>query len=447
MRKHIAFMTGALALAGLASAPLARAEPLTLQAAWQAALQYDPEYRAAIYEREAGLQNAPIGRAGLLPSVNLSTSLSKVGGERTVPSLTGRSEQDLDYTSRNTSLSLRQPLYNREAAARARIGSTQAEQAEARFEITSQQLAVRVAQAYFDVLLARDVIALSEAQLGAYEAQVALARRMFTGGEGTRTEIADAEARASLGRAELLSAQDQLEVALQKLATIIGGPASRLPAPALDWLPPPLEPASLEIWLDMARDNSPVLRTQRYAVEVAVLEVARSRAGHYPRVDFVASLTNSTSDSVTTIDQRVRQHALGVQLQIPLYAGGGVSAQVEQAVNNHLREKSRLDRDTNQVLLEVRQSFLNVTSAWARIEAYRSAVDSAQTLQRGVEIGIKAGTRVQAEALDATRLLYIARRDLALARYQYLLNRLTLEAAAGVLDEGDIRAADLLLRG
>jgi protease secretion system outer membrane protein len=425
--------------------PAAAQSSLRLVDAWQAARQSDPEFRAARHALEAGLQDLPIARAGLLPAISLSSSASKIRGDRVAPGANGPVEQDLDYLSRSTSLSLRQPIYNREAMARYELGELQAEYSRATFAAAEQDLVVRVASAYFDVLLAQDVIALSEAQLRAYEDQARRAQRMMDRGEGTRTEIADAQARAAMARAELISAQDKLTVARQTLAAMVGGLPTALPVLAEGWAPPPLQRTALEAWLDTARDSSPVIGAQRLSVERAEREIKRVRAGHYPRLDFIASVSDSKSDSVTTIDQRTRQRAIGLQLNVPIYAGGGVEAQALKAVYNRERELARLDAQTDRVLLDVRRNYLGTTNAWARIEAYQAAVDAAAVVQRGVEVGVQAGLRSPSDVLEAARLVYVAQRDLASSRFEYLVGRLKLQAAAGILGDEEVRSVDRML--
>ncbi|HEY0879045.1 MAG TPA: TolC family outer membrane protein [Zeimonas sp.] len=422
----VAFVSPAFAATAFAQAPLG------LFDAWVAARDHDAQFRAARHELEAGLLSEPIGRAGLLPNIAISASTARVDGDRTVPTPTGSADLPLDYASRQATLQLRQPLYNREAMARYRIGSAQADQARALFVAAERELARRVADAYFEVLLSREVVALAEAQLAAYEEQVKVTTRRLSGGEGTRTEMADAQARASLAQAELIAARDRLAVAEQALATIVGRPAASLATIGDDWTPPDTPPAAIERWLDDARSYNAQIRAQTIAVEVASHEVERVRSGHYPRVDLVGSVSDSKSETVNTLDQRIRQNLIGLQLNMPLYAGGLVNAQTEQAVANRLREQAELEAVTERVLLDARTQYLAVTSALARIRAYRTAVESAQTMQRGIELGIRAGMYIASEALDATRLLFIARRDLAAARYEYLLARLKLRIAAGV---------------
>ncbi len=442
------FRRGALAvIAALAGLPAAHAEPLTLLEAWQAAREHDPDFQAARHELDAGLQSVPIGRAGLLPKVSAVASAAQVTGDRTVPTATGQSvKENLDYTSRQNTLQLRQPIYNREAIVRFQLGRVQADYARAVFAGAELDLVTRVASAYLELMLAQDLIELAKAQQTAYEEQARRAAANFARGEGTRTDISDAQARAALARADFIDASDRFAVASQALAAMMGQEPGALPVLVTDWTLPPLDPPDSQGWLDIARERSPQIDAERFAFEAAKRNVSIARAGYQPTVDLVASVGHSQSDSTSTLNQKINQNTVGVQLSVPLYAGGGVRARATQAAANQAREGARLDATINKVLLDVRRNWLATTNAWAKIGAYQSAVDSALTLQRGVEVGIRAGMNVPSDALNATRLLYVSRRDLAKARYDYLASRLKLQAAAGVLAEEDIKTAASMFR-
>lgn len=431
-------------LVSLASG-IACAEPLTLIEALQLAREHDPTFQGARHELEAGLQAEAIGRAGLLPKVSITASEASVTGDRTLPSSTGQKvKEDLDYTSSQRALQLRQPLYNAEAIGRFKLGRVQADYARAVFGQAELDLVTRLLEAYLNLALAHDVLELANAQVTAYEEQARRALAFQARGEGTLTEAGEAQARAALGRAEALDAADKLTSARDALAALIGQLPLALPTLPEKWQLPSLEPAELDAWLDLARQRNPSIQAQRLAVEAARNNVSIARAGFQPTVDVVASVGRSESDTTATVNQKIDQTILGVQLNMPLYAGGGVQARARQAKSSLAREQSLLEAQINDVLLEVRSQWLSTSSAWSRLDAYQSAVESSRLMERGTQAGIRAGMAVTADALDATRLLYISRRDLAKARYDYLMARITLLARAGVLAEQDIEQASQL---
>lgn len=436
-------LVGAL-LVSLASGA-AWAEPLTLIEALQLAREHDPKFQSARHELEAGLQAKAIGRAGLLPKLSITASEASVTGDRTLPSLAGpKITEDLDYTSKQRALQLRQPLYNAEAIGRFKLGRVQADYARAVFGQAELDLVTRLLEAYLNLALAHDVLELTNAQVTAYEEQASRARAFQARGEGTLTEASETQARASLGRAEALDAADRLTTARDALAALIGQLPSALPTLPEKWQLPPLEPAELDAWLDLARERNPTILAQSLSVEAARNNVSIARAGFQPTVDMVASINRSQSDTTSNLNQKINQNILGVQLNVPLYAGGGVLAQARQAKASLAREQSLLEAQTDEVLLDVRRNWLLSSSAWSRLGAYESAVESARLMERGTQASIKAGMAVTADALDATRLLYISRRDLAKTRYDYLMARIRLLAGASVLAEQDIEQASML---
>ena len=422
-------------------APHVHAEPLTLFDAWQLAREHDPTFQAAQHDREAGLQSYAIGRSYLLPKISGVVYRGRMTGDRKYP-LYGRTISDsLDSSSSQDILQMRQPIYNHEAFARFRLGRVQADYAEVAFAGAELDLVTRLATAYLNLMLAQDLIDAAKAQLTAYEEHVKRATASFQRGEGTRTDVSDAESRASLARADLLDATDNFAVAQQSLQAIIGEVPPQLPTVSGDFTLPPLDPPELEHWMDTAKQKSPRIVAERLTVEAARHNVSIARAGFLPSIELTATTGKSESDSTSTVNQTIHNSTVGVQMTMPLFAGGGVKATADQAVAKLKREQSTLEATINDVLLEVRKDWQATTSASARIAAYQRAADSAALVQRGVDVGIRAGTHVAADALDATRLLYVSRRDLAKARYEYVSARLRLLAAAGVLTSEDVQVA------
>jgi len=441
------FAVAALAVAAslLAGAPAPARAATGLSAAYQSARQVDPQFRAARYELEAAMQAVPMARAGLLPLLQGTGNYSKITGDRELPTPTGNTvSQNLDYISWAATLQARQPLFNRDAWMRYKQAEQQVAYANAVFAGRENELAVRVSQAYFEVLFAQDLLDITVATKLSYEELVRLARARFGGGEGTRGEVADAQARVALAVAEEIDAKDRLTVSRQALADIAGNVGDIAPLRA-DWTPTPLQPSALELWNEIARDRSPEIAAQRQNVAVAEYDIQRARSGHYPRLDLIASASESKSETVNVLNQQIRQNTLGVQLAVPIFQGGYFNAATDQAIANKSKEESTLDATTNKVLLDVKRQYLAATNAWSKMAAYEAAVAASEVSLKGAQSGFKAGVRVQADVLDAERILYLSRRDLARSRYDYLVARVKLMSAAGTLTEKDIQDIDRFL--
>ena len=410
---------------------------------YQQALDNDPTLRAARYEREAGRMAPAIARAALLPNVSFSSSRSGNQGDRSLAP--GAPTQDLKYRSAQDALSLRQALYNGEANVRYQQGLVQAEYSELVFLKKQDDLAIRVCGAYFDLLLAAEKLAFANAEVNAFNAQQTSAERRYTAGEGTVTEIAEASARGASAEANRADATDLLLVARQALEAMTGQPALGLPVLKPGFAPSVLQPGSLDAWTALALAQNPDLAAQRKLVESTRLDIQRSRAGHLPRLDLVASVSKSTSDSLTTLNQQSTVRSLGVQLTIPLFSGLGVVSQTDQAQANLQRVEAELDASTLKVQLDLRRWFLATRTGITKVAAYDRAVESSRVAVEGTQRGMAAGIRTQTEVLDAERQYFSALRDRAQARYEFLNNRLKLKATAGALEAADIAEVDLLL--
>ena len=445
LARHISHHLLTALLCVLALVQARNASALGLLQAYEAALAHDPAYRAAQFENEGAQQFEVLGRTHLLPVLSGSYSTQKNRADITTDSplsgLPPRTEQRR-YTSVSATLQLRQPIYHPEGQARARQGLAQTRASEAQFIARSQDLMVRLISLYVAAQYAQDQLAQTKAQRDAYAEQRLSALRLFQRGEGTRTDVLEAQAKFDVALAQVLEAHDNLGNASDALAAMLGRDASALgPLDLLaeDFQIKPLRPDSFDVWKTTALDASPDLRAQRYAVDIALEEVQKNEAGHLPRLDLIASASKNNSDTTNTFKQNANVLSVGVQLTVPLYAGGSVSAAVRQAVANHEKAKADLDAKTNAVLLELRKQFNVCMSSVARTAAAATSLSSARLLVDATEKSVKGGQRTTLDVLNAQQQLFEAQRDLALARYNYLLGYARLRYAAGTLGRDDLQ--------
>jgi protease secretion system outer membrane protein len=421
------------------------APAMDLQEAWNIVRLQGPVYRAAMYERDAGVENRNIGRAGLLPQLNASANKSHVDGTQEFESARGNSENDLDYESTNWVVQLRQPLFDQQKFADYRQGQQQAEYSEAVFDAKAQNAAVSLASRYFDVLLARETIDLAKAKLNAFEQQVKAARRRFDLGDGTVIDVDQSTARRDLALAELIEAQDSLLIAERLLQELLGQEPTQVAGLREDFPTPVLEPSSLQEWLQTALASNPTLKARYHGQEIADEDVNKAKGGHWPTLDLVLAYTDSDSDSISTINQQNRYASLGVELNMPLYAGGGTSARVRQASANRERAGEDLNATREEVFSATTREFRGVQSGQARIRALERAVASSKRAQDSARKGFLAGSSTNLDILNAEEQLFLARRDLLQAKLRYLLARLQLAAAVGQLGDDDIGQANAYL--
>ncbi len=429
-RKKIASLVCAIVLA-----QTGHVQALSLLEAYEAALEHDPVYRSAYHENEAGQQAQAIGLANLLPNLSFTHSQSKSSG--TIVQNGPRTS--LDFDSQVSTLSLRQPLINMEALASYRIGKAQAESSRAKFTGRSQQLVVRLIEAYVETLLAQDHVKLAETQLSSLEELRRVNERMLEKGEGTTTDVLETQSKHAIAQARVIEAKDELEVAQLKLEAIVGQKIIQLDRLSDTFSSNAIQLQDYDNWYALAMERNAELVTQRHTVTSGKEEIRKSFAGHAPRVDLVASITKNDRGSFITRGQDAEFGTIGFEVNVPLYAGGRVNALTAQAKANYARAEADLDAMTHKVLVELRKQYNLLLSGVKRIESLELAVKSAELLVDATQKSIRGGIRINLNLLDAQQQLHTARRDLAEARYNYLLAYLRLQLASGTLVLDDLR--------
>lgn len=429
-----------LILAGVFLSPISHGHAMSLLDAYEAALQHDPTYRSAYHENEAGQQAEAIGLASLLPNLSITHTQNKSSGTITGKTQTGQSVSDVvTFDSQISSLTLRQPLINLEAVASYRIGKAQANSSRAKFTGRSQQLIVRLVEAYVETLLAQDHVKLAEAQLVSLEELKRVNERMLIKGEGTTTDVLETQSKHAIAQARVIEANDELEGAQLKLEAIIGQKINQLDRLSDAFNTRAIQLQDYDNWYALALERNAELVTQRHAVTSGKEEIRKSFAGHTPRVDLVASLSKNNRGSFITRNQDAELGTIGVEVNFPLYAGGRVNALTAQAKANHARAEADLDAVTDKVLVELKKQYNLLKSGIKKIESLELAVKSAELLVDATEKSIRGGIRINLNLLDAQQQLYTAQRDLSRARFDYLLAYLRLQLAAGTLVLDDLR--------
>jgi outer membrane protein, protease secretion system len=428
----------ALALCGVALLQAPHAAALGLVPAYEAALANDPVYRSAQRDNEAGQQFRELGRSNLLPNVSASYSRNRNQADISTSSSRGEVTERRNYSGLAASLQLRQPLYHPEGQARYRQGMAQTSASDAQFSSRSQDLIVRLVGLYTPAKYAEDQLAQAIAQRDAFAEQRQSNVRMFQRGEGTLTDVLETQAKYDLAEAQVLEARDNLINTRNALAAMVGQDIEKLDPLADDFRVRPMLPETFDAWKEIALANNPELLAQRYAVDIAREEINKNRAGHQPRLDLVASTGKNSSDTTNTFNQSSKVHTIGVQLNLPIYSGGAVTAATSQAVSNYDKAQADLDSKINTVVLELRKQYNLTLSSTLRIDAAAKALSSATLLVEATRKSVKGGQRTNLDVLNAQQQLFEAKRDLALARYNYLLGYLRLRYAAGTLSVADL---------
>lgn len=425
----------AVCLMGLFPAIASAADLLDV---YRDALANDALFAAARAELQAGQEQVIQGRAGLLPNVGVSAGISR---ERLDPAGTPSSS----YNSDSWSVQLTQPLFRMQNWIQAQQGELQTNLAEVEFALARQDLILRVSEAYFNVLNAQDSLeALRQLRAAAAE-QFEIADTSFEVGTVTITDVHEAQSRLDLAEAQVIAAESELAVRRDALAQIIGTepqPLARL-RPEIE-LGAPI-PADQAEWVAAAQSGGFGVQLQSIIREISAREVERSRAGHYPTVDLVASHGRATRQSAPGAGPRTEVTSIGVQLNLPLYAGGATSSVTREAAALRVRADADLEGARREAVQLARQFYLGVTSGVARVNALEAAEVSSLSALEASQLGYEVGIRINIDVLNAQSQLAETRQALAQARYDTLLAQLRLKAASGSLGPEDLQLINALL--
>lgn len=433
-------------LAAHLTAPVAA---MSLLDAYQSARQLDATTRAARAAVVAGDERITQAKAQLYPNIALTAAymrndLSLAQQGTTTPEQNSNEK----YPSHNATLVLRQPLFRKALGIGVDQAHSQRDEVGSSLAFEESNLGTRVAEAYMQNLLATDQLLLVRAQLQATATQLDAARKQFAAGSGTRTDIDEAQARLDMVRADELEAIQQREYAQRRLAQFVADPTVAASLHTLDtqrlqsWQP---ASHSLDEWLAQMEDNSPEIRVLKARTETARLEVQKAQTGHLPTVDAVAQWSRSASENVTTTSSRYTNRAIGVQLNLPLFAGGYVSALTRQALALQEQAQELLDAGRRDLSLRVHTEFRNVTEGRMRIRALEQAAHSASQLAVSSRKSFEGGARTLVDVFNADQNKARTLRDLARARYMYLMACIRLQTLTGNDPENAIADVNALL--
>ena len=415
-------------LAAVSSAAAAE----NLVGVFELALASDPDYLATGAEHRATQEALPLALAALRPSARVSFDTR--WNER---------QRRRDYRSDSLVLNIDQPVYRRDRQVAVVQADSRIARADALYAAARQDLMVRVSERYFGVLEAEDELGFARATLEAFEQQLAQSRQRFEVGLIAITDVEEAKAGFDLSKAQLIAAQNALDIAREALRETTGAYQERL-APLRETHLVTPEPADIDGWTEIALERNLRLQAARHAAETARHEIERVQAGHSPTLDAVVSFGLNDSETGGPL-RETRSAGVGLRLNVPLYTGGSVLSRTRESRHRYQRTLDELERERRRAQRETRDAYLGVDAGISRVRALEQAVRSSLTAAEAIEAGFQVGTRTSVDVLDAQRDLFRARRDLSEARYRYVLDVLRLKRAAGTLSEEDLRIVSIWL--
>lgn len=422
------------------------ARAMDVAEAYRQALSNDPSALANDQALLAGRELAVQGDALLRPRVNLVAGVSRIHDRQTgdlAPQLSGVLSTSSTGTASQASVQMVQPLYDRGARAGRDQLHEQARLAQTRFDGSRQELALRVAQAYFGVLVAEETVRVVQAELAAVQHQRDRARARFEVGQGNITDVREAQARLDAVTTKNVSAQSMLSLRREEFRETTGVAPTGLGPLASRFVPRPPEPAALADWQARGESQSTAVHMKQSELEIARSELGKNRLASRPTLDLVASYgarNQSGNLSPLVAPDGDRNGSVGLVLNVPLYAGGGLDSRQREAAAHLGQAEQELAAARRDVRLKVQEGYLAVTTGVSRIASQEQALVSARSALEATTSGRDVGTRTELDVLDAQQRVYSAELDLVQGRADYLLGRLRLAAAAGELDEGSLQS-------
>ena len=416
---------------------------------YEKALKNDAVFHAREARYQAESLAPGIARAPLLPQISLTARRERVVDEE----IRGRSfelssegPRNFAYDSERFGVNLTQTLFNLGNYIALKQSKSQAERAGVELEAAHQDLILRLAEAYFGVLVAEETLKFARAEKEAVGRQLEQAQERFAVGLASISDVQETKASYDLAEAEEIRAENLLQNAFHALAVI-----TDYDAPALQHLTEDIpvvnpEPNDVEAWVARALSQNLDLLAQQITTNVAEQEIRLQRAGHYPSLDLFASQNRNEFRRGTPTERDVESYTVGVELNVPIFSGQGTRYRTKQAAELHRESLEQLKGVQRETKRAAREAYLNVIASVSRVKALSQAEESAETALDASRAGLQVGTRTSVDVLLALKDLFRIRRDYADVRYEYLLNTLRLKKVAGMLAERDVRQLDGYLR-
>lgn len=457
MKKTISFKTLSLVAALLAVPGLSHAA--SLLEVYQQALQSDPLIHEAEARRLAAEELAPQARGLLFPQIeaNAGWEQGDSSGNRLIFNQDTLQLESVPFESDSTSkrwdVGLRQTLFRWDQIVGLKQAGKLVAKAEADYEFAQQDLMIRVATRYFEVLGAEDVLTSIHADRLAIARQLEQAKQRFEVGLIAITDVQESQAAYDQSVADEIGAKRSLATAREFLREITGEYVASLSAPMEELPMRSPNPADESSWIDMALTQNLQLVSSRLSEEVSRQEISFRRTGHYPTIDLVVGraynegtgqtdLLFSTGPQLSQADSDSTADTIGLQFRLPIFSGGRTRSRVREAVYLHRASQQQLQRVSRETERATRDAYLGVLAEISRVKALNQAVQSSRTALEATQAGFDVGTRTIVDVLNSQRALYAAITNYYRSRYAYLGNVLLLKQAAGSLQVQDLEEID-----
>jgi len=395
------------------------------------ALKSDPQLLAQAASQKAVNELDDQAKANFLPEVAFSADNGRVWQDSTT--------KNIDYNSHGYSLSIVQPLYRKQNFVQRDQANIAIDSASASYKIVEQDLIVRVAERYFDVLGRQDDLTFAMAEREAIAKQLEQTKQRFEVGIATITDVVESQAAYDSANAAVITAENELANSKERLRETSGRYQDSLSALKLETPLVSPEPENSDDWSAVALEQNPNLLVSKFAVDSASQTIELRKSGHYPTLDVVGTKGyNSQSNSTLSGSSQTHQDSISLQFNLPIYAGGSVQSQTREASYRLDEAMQNEEQQRRAVVRQSREAYNGVISGISRVKAFKQAVVSSEKALESTEAGYEVGTRTTVDVLNVRRDLFSAKRDYANSRYDYILSSLRLKQAAGIISVDDL---------
>ncbi len=447
----------ALFIAGISG----QAHATDLMQAYELARASDPQFAASEAQRNANQEGVVQSRSALLPQVSGDITFGDSRGRSSGNQVFAGSATPINSTysqnnSRGSGVSVSQSVFDLGNYSRLGASKARAKQADSTLDAASDDLIIRVADAYFNVLTAIETLASARAEERSVKRQLDQADKRLEVGLAPITDVYEARARYDSSRANAITSANALDDAYEALAEITGQPLQNLKGLSVDYRPATTDTRTSEDWVKIALDTNPTLKANELALVAADKDVTSARAAHLPTLALRASYSDDANwgDSLRrslpasfpiNSGNSSTNTSYGLTLSVPIFSGFATQSRVRQALFNRDATADQLEQTKRAITRQTRGAYRSLVAGQAEVEARRLAVVSAQAAFEAGEAGLEVGTRTIVDVLIAQQALFLARTDYARSRHGYLVNELRLKQAAGILEATDLQATNRVL--
>lgn len=408
---------------------------------YQQAKKNDAQIRVSEIGYLATLEKKPQALSALKPRVDLSGSAAyNLQQTLRTPRNDGGAFLNFGY-----SLTLTKPLIRRELKAQVDQADAIILQAKANLEADKQNLIIRISDAYFSFLKAKESLSFASAEKNAIARQLSQVKAYFDAGRSAITDVKEAQARYDSSRAQEVIAQQQISLARESLKSITKKYYRDLDGAAQNTRLLIPKPNDINQWEKASIKNSLQIQAAQHAVTISQKAVDIARAAKKPTLDLFARQNGNSTHGEDQFDQSKFDASIGVQLNMPLYRGGNISSKIREARHKLHQAQQQVEVQKRNISQQTRAAYTVIISGLSQINAFKQVLSSSQVAAKATQAGFEAGTRTAVDVLLSLRETFRAKRDYSNARYDFLLNTLKLKQAAGTLSEIDVATLSKLL--